>query len=312
MFPKQGRIDEIGIGLSDEMIFWEDVQGVEVDKNFLIISLMPYSVLGKIETKYIIPEHQCIVISVGGEDIFLLKSSIDRRMSLRQAKERLSGMSEDQIAKYFRYINCPHCNALIDLTDYPVTFYVFCPYCHTICDKHATPLTGYKNYRICPECNMFGKVSYYIDYQYFYKPHQRIFYKKRYYCCDACAGTMFKKHILKNLPLVIGAVLSFQQWIKTRKDREDSFEDLHKANHYALMGAVNEAKNIYHSILLRLPHHPGIHYNIGYMYFRIGNREKASYYFQKALQQCGNYLPLIFFLKKYESVTIAEDTTTTS
>lgn len=312
LLPKQGRIDEVGIGLSDEMIFWEDIQGIEVDKSRLIISLMPYAVLGKVETRHIIPEHQCIVIKISGEDIFLLKSSIDRRMSVRQAKERLAGMTEDQIAKYFRHLNCPHCNALIDLTDYPTTFYVFCPYCHTLCDKHGTPLIGYKHYRVCPECNMFGKVSYYTDYRYYYKPLQRTFYKKRYYCCDACADSMFKKNILKNLPFLIGAVASFRQWLKSRQNREYSFEDLHKANQYALMGAVNEAKNIYYSILLRLPHHPGIHYNLGYMYFRLGNREKASYYFQKSLQQCANYLPLIAFLKKYEHVSISEEASSIS
>jgi hypothetical protein len=307
LLPKQGRTDETGIGLGSEMIYWEDIHGVDIDENRLIISLMPYCVLGKTSSEHIVPEHQCIVIAVRGDDTFLLKTGIDRRMSVRKAKERLAGMTEDEIAKYFRYMNCPRCDALIDLTDYPQTFYVFCPYCHALADKHTTPLAGYENYRVCPECNLFGKVANFEDYHYYKTLKKGGFYHKHYYCCDACADNFFKKNIIQNLSFVFGAIMSVYQRLKARRKRHHSFEDLHKANRYALLGAVNEAKNIYYSILLRLPHHPGIHYNLGYMYFRMGDKKKASFYFQKCIQQCGNYLPLIHFLKKYESVAMEEE-----
>ncbi len=301
LLPKKGRVNLEGIVLDEERIFLEDIQQVEIYRKYLVLDLYPYIPIGKEITKNILERHCTLVIKMAKVyDSFSFKAAIDRGKGIRLLNARIKTMTPQEVKEKLRKKSCPHCDALLDLTNEPETEYIFCTYCEGLFDRHGYKVAGVENYRICPECYYFGKVGPYKDYDFYINQNDRAFKSKTYNCCDTCVNRMFYGTLVRNLPLLFGALAMVYEKIKAYHRRHPSFEYLEKANKHGQERNFGEARNLYDRILIRLNNHPGILYNMGLMHLFSGNKESAKGYFERGLRSCANYKPIYHMLEKYK------------
>jgi tetratricopeptide (TPR) repeat protein len=240
------------------------------------------------------------VINVSGfaEEV---QSIINRRVSMARLNDRRVGMTEEEIKNVFRKANCPHCDAAIDLTGLPFSHYIYCNYCDTIFDSFGYEIPGGNEYRVCPESGYYDRIKHYTEYAIYLLRHERSFHVRRYMCGDAYAHLFFEKNFVKNLTLLVGAVLSLIVKIRSSINRNPNYPELVKANLHAMKGEVAEADYIYELLLNRNKHHPGLYYNLGLCYLKSGDQVKALRYFRRSLENCVNYQPTLDIIEKYRT-----------
>ncbi len=295
-----GRVNREGLSLGEEKIMYQDIVATSVHKNRLVVSLMPYATLGPETTKAVLPRHTAVVLAV---DRFAkhVKATIDQRSAQLLIEDRLGSMTKEEIKHIFKRINCPHCDSTIDLTYLPQGNFVYCHYCGSLFDKYGYPLPGGESYTNCPETGYFDQVGHYTDFKMYYLGKEKEFYRRRHYCGDAYAYRFSKRGLLKNTTFLFGAMLMLWERYRAGLNQHPVYEGLFKGNILAQDGKMAEAAEYYYKSESRNPGHPGIHLNYGLGYLNIGEQEKALAHFNKALEACPNYSPVIRIVEKYGS-----------
>ena len=293
-----GSVTRDGISLHDQRIFIRDVYRVQRHNDILVISLKPYATLSKEISEAIVPRHNALVIDVDEMLAEKVKSVIDRQCTAMHARDNWGHLSKDQRDKQFQRIECPRCDSIIDLTNLVPSPLVHCKHCEATFDKFGYLLPGSEDYKICPECNHYGRVQDNTEFKAYTLYKDTAFSAKRTQCCDTCAHRMFLRNVWKNLTLIFGFFVSIFFKLNSRRNRNPLYKGLQEANYHAQNGNMVEADIIFTDLILRNDRHPGIYYNYGLAFLNAGERDRAAFQFKKSLDVCSNYAPTLEILKK--------------
>lgn len=292
-----GSVTRDGIFLAQQRIFFRDVHSVSTHNSKLIINLLPYATTTREICEYVFPKHNSIVIQVEELLADKIKSIIDQRCTGLVAKDKWGDLPKEERGKHYKYIGCPRCDSIIDLTELHESHYVHCKYCEAIFDRFGYILAGSEDYRICPECDYYGRVRDNLDFQ-FHGMGQKGFSSRTYHCCDTCAHRIFLKNVWKNMVLLVGFGVTVFQKLRSKRDRNPFYKELTEANLLAQNGDMVNADILFSSITFRNDGHPGLHHNYGKAYLANGDRDRAAFQFKKALEACSNYHPVLEILKR--------------
>lgn len=311
---KQGSITESGVILDGQELFYHQIQEVIRFRDRL-------SFLIKAEEKtslseYRIPHTSYFMIQVDEEIIFDVKSYIDRNYTDLQAKEHRKELKAKDEEHNFRSMCCPQCQSTLDLSYIRPSKYVFCKYCEALFNQNGN-YTDLEDYKVCHVCKYYNRVQKTPRVEvYFLGKNEKAWTFETAYQCDSCTERELRERFWKNLPFIIGAIADFYAKNKIDTDIDSTFDELTKANRLAYEGNLEEAIEIYESMMLYANDQPGILYNIGKAYLDtallvlksegIDADAEAQPYLQgavrwltRSLNLCANYTPTIELFKKH-------------
>lgn len=305
-FHKTGSATRDGVVLNGEHpIFYRDIYKVSVHRNRVIISMMPFATTTREISDYLIDRYNCVMLAVENDVMAeKIKSVIDQRCTTMLAEDRWGDIPKEIRLKEFKRIHCPTCDALHDLTDLIHTNLVYCKYCTSIFDHFGYILPGSEGYKICPNCEYYGRVRDYWQYDVYYILKESQFEGRRRHYCDTCLHRHFIENGWKNLTFGIGAIVSLWEKLRSTQGRNPFYKELVQANYLAQTGKMQEADILFSSISFRNDGDPGIHMNYGLAYLQNGDRARAAYQFKKALTACSNYLPVLHILRRHTDIDI--------
>ncbi|MDW7692270.1 hypothetical protein R9C00_13985 [Flammeovirgaceae bacterium SG7u.111] len=295
---KLGRINRGGLILDESTIMYQDIYRVERFKNKIVVVLMPFSAIGPAITEHIFEDYTSIMLHISGF-AERVQSIINKRVSNARLLDKKRSMTPEEVKERFRVIDCPNCDATLDLTDLKPSQYIFCKYCDSLFDKHKYLIPGGEDYRNCPETSLFDRVRSNSEYSFYATRQSFAFRVRRYQCGDTFAHILFQRNILKNFTLLIGVPLALYAKYRSTNGRSPAYPEMVKANLLALEGKIEDAEIIYSSLLMRNPNHPGLHLNLGLAYLKAEKKLKALSHFRRSLEGCSNYKPTLRILEKY-------------
>ena len=303
-FPLYGRVDEeTQLRLGEYTVQFADLKDVWRAGNRLALVLKPYIAVPKIVTEHLMPNTTTFIIEITDQPAEEVKSAIDQHRSAREVFLKKNVMVAEERADDFRALSCPYCSAVVDMSERHDSLYVYCNYCTHIFDRTGNPTPQGEEMEICPECEYFGRVTDYEEFHFYKNKNAIRNEKKEHLCCDTCASTFYEEMKWKNAMFLVGLPYNLKLKSKLDAGKNYNWEGIRQANAAAQNGNLEEAANIYTNILVKNKAHPGIHYNIGLMYFKAGMLEKAAKHFEKSLEYCANYEPTLKLLAYYKEVS---------
>jgi hypothetical protein len=289
--------------LDGEPIRYEDIVDTTSQDKRLILALASTVQLGQ-KTAKACQEGGVLALEVQGVQARDLERTIDRRASALAAQRHKREMAAAGEESRYRVMTCPHCGATIDLSDFERTRYVYCRYCESILDQGGSIVSAGDAYRVCNECQMFGRVrGYTVFYFYFLLVVYGFSYSGRY-LCDTCAVRTAQRALLLNLIFLLGIPSSIYMWVKALTGHEPEMKELPKANALARKGKAKEAEAIYMRLLQRLPEHPGLLANQGIGYLNAGDSQGVEC-LKRSLRACSNYQPAMQLLLRLQRMAEA-------
>ncbi|MBX2841266.1 MAG: hypothetical protein KTR26_05815 [Flammeovirgaceae bacterium] len=306
LIRKIGSVSRDGLILNDEIIFYRDIFKIERHRNTIIVVLMPYSTVSKKLSKYFFKGYSTFVINIGGfaDEV---QSIINRRISSARIADSKLEMTEEEIKRNFKSINCPVCDANINLTELVPSVFIYCHYCESVFDHYSNLIPGGKEYRICPETGLFDRVKNYYEYQMYFNRYEFRFKLRKFFCGDTYVHFIFERNFWKNFSLLIGVLPTAIEKIRSTSNRNQNYPELVKANIAALEGRIQEVEFLFDQMLMRNKNHPGLYLNLGIGYLEIEKKEKAGFNLKKALESCSNYQPALDLLWKHEPNFVKQD-----
>jgi hypothetical protein len=285
--------------LDGEPIQYEDIVDTTSQDKRLILALASTVQLGQKSAKAC-QEGGVLALEVQGVQARDLERTVDRRASALAAQRHKRELAAaDEESRYW-VMTCPHCEATIDLSDFKRTSCVYCRYCKSILDQGGSIVSSGDAYRVCSECQMFGRVrGYTVFYFYFLLVVYGFSYGRRY-LCDTCAVRTAQRALLLNFIFLLGIPLSIYMWAKALTGHEPEMKDLPKANALARKGKAKEAEAIYGRLLQRLPDHPGLLLNQGIGYLHAGDGQQGVESLNRSLRACSNYQPAMQMLLRLQ------------
>jgi tetratricopeptide (TPR) repeat protein len=300
-FYHQARIDDSsGIMLGSDSIPIADIRDASLYGNQMAIVLRPYLALSKGIAENIIPNTSSFVIEIPDGLATDAKSALDQHRSALATFAKKKRLIQEGKGSFFRVEQCPHCDAVIDLTGLKETNYFYCKYCEIIFDKHKALLPKSENYKVCPECNYYNRVQEYPEFHFYAFPKKRKASYKNHICCDTCAQRYHEQTAWRNIPYLVGIPFNFMLKNKMSKGVNEFYQGLTEANRFAQDGNIIEADVLYGLILLRNEQHPAILFNMAQAYYKSSQLDKAYRYFEKSLENCSNYQPTLDFLELHK------------
>jgi hypothetical protein len=302
-FYQQARIDDgIGIRLNEDAISIADLHEVVRYGNQIAMVLKPYLTLHKRISENILPNTSSVVIEVGDDLAADTKSAIDQHRTAFLTLVRKKQLVAEGKGHLFRAVQCPQCEAVIDLTNRRETPYIHCKYCEVLFDKHREPMPKSEAYKVCPECNYYNRVQHYPEFHFYALPKQRKATYQEHYCCDTCAQRYHEQTAWKNSVYLLGIPFNLSLKNKMAKGVNELYQGLTEANRLAQDGKVVEADALYGLLLLRNETHPAILFNMAQGFYKAGMLDKAYRHLEKSLEMCSNYQPTLDFLELHKSV----------
>ncbi|TAH18469.1 MAG: hypothetical protein EAZ08_11300 [Cytophagales bacterium] len=295
--------DSTGIRLDNEVIAIADIYDVLRYGDKIVLTLRPYLALPKEVAENIIPNTSSIIIEIGDKLAVDTKSAIDQHRTTYAAFLKKKAMAEEGKAHLFKMMQCPDCEAVIDLTGKKETPHIYCKYCELLFNRYGELMPKSESYKVCPECNYYNRVQYYPEFHFYALPKNRKIAYQEHYCCDTCAQRYHEQTAIKNSFFLIGIPFNIMLKNKMSKGVSELYEGLTRANRLAQDGHIKEADIIYSILLLRNETHPGLLFNIGQAYYKAEMLDKAYKYFEKSLDMCSNYQPTIDFLALHKTVS---------
>jgi hypothetical protein len=314
-FYQQALLDDgTGIRLGDESIPIVDIHEVARYGNMIAIILRPYLTLHKSITDHIIPNTSSILIEVGDGLATDAKSALDQHRTTYAAFQKKKALVAENNGHLFKVMQCPDCESVIDLSGKKETPYIYCKYCEILFNKHGELMVNSENYKVCPECNYYNRVQHYPEFHFYALPKGRKMAYQEHYCCDTCAQRYHEQTAWRNSLFLLGIPFNFMLKNKMAKGVNQLYEGLTEANRLAQDGNIKEADTLYSLLLLRNETHPALLFNIAQAYYKaqmvegvepsdkIKILEKAYRYFEKSLEMCSNYQPVLDFLELHKTV----------
>lgn len=159
----RGRVGEEALELGDATIPYRDIGETVTRGDRVALQFTGGSVEGK-AGRYV--QDSVIVIEPRNVVPRRLEMLVDQRCAAVRLEERRRRARERGRAHLVRSEPCPTCSADIDLTGLEEGRYIYCPYCEIIFESESHRTLG-RQYRICDECGLFGRVQQYPEF-YFY------------------------------------------------------------------------------------------------------------------------------------------------
>jgi hypothetical protein len=296
---KAGSASSDALVLDSEPIRYEDIVDTTSQDKRLVLVLASTVQLGQ-KTAKACQEGGVLALEVQGVQTRDLERTLDRRTSALAAQRHKRELAAADEESRYRVMTCPHCEATIDLSDFERTHHVYCRYCKSILDPGGSIVSAGDAYRVCSECQMFGRVrGYTVFYFYFLLVVYGFSYRRRY-LCDTCAVRTAQRALLLNFIFLLGIAPSIYVWVKALSGHEPEMKDLPKANALARKGRAREAEAIYGRLQQRLPDHPGLLLNQGIGYLHAGEGEHGVESLNRALRACSNYQPAMQMLLRLQ------------
>ncbi|MCC5944821.1 MAG: hypothetical protein JJT94_07790 [Bernardetiaceae bacterium] len=313
-FHKKGIVMSEGLKLEEAILHFENIHKISREEGQLAITLYPAIATSRAIAENIFPNTTSFVIQIPDDTAFEVKSLVDQRYTKWQTDRRRKQLALENKSNHFHSQTCPRCSSIVDLTGKPKTAMTYCPYCYVFFNQHGHVASNTSDYKICPKCRYFGRVSTYYDTAfYLYKNNK----KKKFEtvrCCETCARELFEEDFWKSLPFVIGAAPLLYDLYKAGIDRNPIFKGLAEANYQAHKYDVDKVRELFDIMLLRTGEHAGIYYNYGKAFLEASKalvrggkspfhpdvvplRQKAIRELTRSLLLCSNYEPTIRLLQ---------------
>lgn len=286
--------------LGEESLSYDEIVDTTVRDDRLILAIAPKRSLGKKLSKAVI-NRNLIAIEVYKIEAVNLERHIDRVCSHRKAEANRQRLIEAGKGGLFRFVICPECHAIIDLSELDESRYTYCRFCETIFTGSKEISTKGSVYRICNECGMFDRVRGYTEFYFYFLLVAYGFSMKRRFVCDNCADAIFRKTLLRNLIFLLGVPSSIYLKIKSITGREPFLKELAKANALARKGLHKEAAPIFTKLQSKYPEHPGLLLDEGMGYLVGKNYTVAVGQFRRALMSCNNYIPALRLMQQIQN-----------
>jgi len=176
--------------------------------------------------------------------------------------------------------------AEIDLSDCPVTEQVYCPYCDSVAPSDPQAYNPFREYHICPRCNLYGQMRRYLSLYFFYF----VFAWNEGYCCTLCMRRDAWNILLLNLPAVLPLPYSLIQMLRAYCLGR-SVPGFYAANRLHRRRRYERAAAAFQQVAQRVGPGAPIHYNRGLSLLSLGDKAAARDAFQRAMIDCGNFEP---------------------
>lgn len=293
----QATIDEDGIVLQEEKLEFADIYDIKWHKDRIAFELYPYLTLSSAITENIIRRTTAIIIAVEDEMEKEVQELAIQYLTTYQSHQKRNELEKQGRKDDFRVEQCPSCKAVLDLTGYAPTHYIYCKHCEIIFDKLRQPIPQSQSYKICPECDMYGRVQEFDEFSCYVWKGENRFGLKHHEFCDTCAERLVGSLLWKNALFLVGLPSMIMMRNKAAENRSAFYAELAKANRYAQDGKLKAAEDLYMLMMLRNEKHPALWFNHGLTYLYAGDNDKALQLFSRALDYCSNYKPVLDTLR---------------
>ena len=292
LLAKKATASDTEIDLDGEQILYKDILDTSTRANRLVLDLSPSALLGE-KSLELLQDGRFLVIEVRQVPADELEKHIDRHSSALAAERHRQELVAAGKVDVFRAVTCPHCGAMIDLSDLAQTSYIYCRFCESILDQKQQVVSNGDRYRICGECGMYDRVREYTIFDFYFLIVVYAWRVSRRYVCDTCATRLARNALLRNLIFLLGIPSAIYMLIKANSGRAPALQQLAKANRLALKGKFAEANAVYDKLLQRFPDHPGFLLNQGIGYLNGQDVPSGSAYLARSLKACSNYVPTL-------------------
>jgi hypothetical protein len=298
VFRKKGRFDGEVLTLDDVQVPAVVLLHVESRENRMAVSAMTPD--GKAATMLLMPATNRVT-----QD---LKSALDVARSRAWAQMHQAELSKNGRGHTYREAECPHCGAMIVLSDMPPTPQLYCRFCNSLTTTDD-PVAGEQHLKLCDECGMFSRPTKFTIFYFYFLLVVYGWYSKSTWRCPPCMRGEAWKMLFGNLLFVLGVPVALVQLFRSYGGSSvgGQFKGLDAGNLKARKGDLSGALAQYRSILERVPNCAGVKYNLGLALLQQGDKQRAADSFRIALGDCVNYIPAYAQLRRlYEELNETE------
>ncbi|MCE9556564.1 MAG: hypothetical protein K8T91_24710, partial [Planctomycetes bacterium] len=280
--------------LGDDTITYDRIVDRAVVDDRLILGIASPETLSAGSAKFLLPGGflPLVVYSVAGP----LLRTIDRYSSLAHCEAHRRQLTANGKENEYYSIDCPNCQAAVDLSELSETPYVYCGYCESIISQTGELVTNGQQYRVCEACRMFDRVRGHTEFYFYFLLVVYGFSSNRKHVCDACAHGLFIKTLLANALFVLGIPNAIAIKIRSLTGRDPRLNRLSQANRLALSGSFERSTPLYREMHQAIQGHPGLLYNEALGYFQGNRTDEGAKLLEAALKSCANYGPVLRIL----------------
>lgn len=239
------------------------------------------------------PSHIVFAITSGSAP--KLKELLGRARSEAWAKARREQLEKEGRGHEYHEVNCPHCDAVIDLTGKPESPQVSCDFCHTVgtIDDADGVIREESQYRLCDSCGMYSKPRKFTIFYFYFLLVVYGFRSSSTWRCPACMRPEAWKMLFGNLIFVLGVPVAIVQLIRSYggTDIGSLYPGLDSANLKARGQNLEGAIAGYRKILEKQPNAAGVKYNIALAFLQRNELDNAAQMLEASLADCANYRP---------------------
>ncbi|MDP2341621.1 MAG: hypothetical protein Q8O67_11740 [Deltaproteobacteria bacterium] len=290
IFASKACVADDGLRLGESRIAWEFIADTTTRDDRLLLVVSPGADLDKDAAKSLV-DGCALVLAPNGVKALDLERAIDRRASRAEIDRTKKKLEAEGRLSEFRSINCPHCDATVNLSAFPETRHVFCRFCDTLFVGRTRTVVTDDHHRICSECNLFDHVQGYTEFYFYFLLVVYGFSYKRRHLCAGCAGRLFWKVLLINTIFVLGIPPAVWMKVKSMSGKSATMKSLAAANVKNRRGDVAAADALYAEVLKGMPEHPGVLHNQAHAHFKAGDADGGARALRKSLDSCSNYNP---------------------
>jgi|GEM_PF-1976577 len=309
-FSQNGEARENELVLNKASLPYDAIVDTDLNYDRLLIAFRPSTSLnekfGKLTTgNSVLQLVKPTFAKVKMQDV---KKFIDRVRSYSRVEESRLRLADEGNEHLFHTAICPVCKAMVNLSELDETRYIFCTFCESVFSQKNVTLTNGEKHSHCERCGMYSQPRRSLDFGLTFLIFAYRLTTRYYEVCDSCASRIFWRNFFSNIisanimfPFVFPILLLPR--LTTLHRRDSVFPMLDKANSLARKGQTKEASELYRQAHKIAPNHPGLLMNEGMTHLMVGNDSNASKFFEKALQSCANYLPVIQFVARLQSMS---------
>ena len=293
-FRLHGVVNEDGLHLNDIAIPYENILGTKRSDSFVIIALSSGTDSAILDAlRKALNDGNTLVIGVDKKQVDPLFRRINLMSSGVRAEMKRDALAAAGKGELFRAKSCPHCGAIIDLSELNATRYVYCQYCESVFNEAGEIATIGDEYRVCPECGFFDRVKSYTEFYFIFLIWFYYFTSKRRHLCRNCAKRVVLKMFFVNTLGILGWIPTLVMAYKSMTGVDPALQPLSRANRLAKKKRFRQAIPLYEAMADRFPEHPGLIYNEMRAFFIGDEPEAAVATAVRCIASCANYLPAI-------------------
>jgi hypothetical protein len=130
----KGMATDTALILNGEAIPYRNILDSSIRDNRFLIALVPNT---QLQTKTLKQLHDnwVLVIEVYKVKSQELKKHVDQYSSTIFAESHRQQLINEGKGNQFRAVNCPHCGATVDMSEYEISSYIYCRFCESILNQ---------------------------------------------------------------------------------------------------------------------------------------------------------------------------------